>query len=78
MAKYEMSMLHQDDVKLGISYPEDLSRFTDLSEEEFTNTFEIFGRILFDNLLTKDRKDFEIMWIEEENKWAYIFKTQSK
>lgn len=78
MKKYELKMLHCDDVLIKLEYPDDLSKFTTLSEDEFRNTFEIFGRVLFDNLLSKDRKDFQIQWSEEENRWAYIFKTESR
>ncbi len=74
----QIKSLHSDELLLKLEYPEDLTNFTDLNDEEFTNTFEIFSRILFDNLMTKERKSFEIIYNEDEKRWQYIFETQMK
>lgn len=78
MRIYEIKSLHNDNCVLKLEYPEKLDEFTHLNDEQFTNTFEIFARILFDNLMTKDRKEFQIIYSEDKDKWEYYFQTEAK
>lgn len=45
---------------------------SNLSEKELEEQFNIFGRIMFDNILDKDRKNFVITQ-NEEGRYEYVF-----
>lgn len=60
------SVFHNDDVKLTLEYPDDLHSFTTLSKPQVASDFEAFARVLFDNILTKDKRNFKIVYNEED------------
>ncbi len=66
------SIFHNDDVKLILEYPEELKNITELKQENLEERFAVFARILFDTILTKDRKEFKIVQNEETGEWEYL------
>ncbi len=74
----EHTMFHNDDVKLTLEYPEDLTNTTDLSEKVMRERYLVFARILFDTLMTKEKKDFKISYDEETKEWVYLLPQTNK
>lgn len=66
------TIFHHDDAKLTLEYPEDLAKVSSLTEDEIQSRFDIFGRILFDTLLDKERKEFKIIQDERTGEWVYL------
>lgn len=67
------TMFHDDDCKLIFEHPKNIDKYTDMSADEIRSRFVIFGRILFDCLLDKDRKEFFLERDSETGEWQYFF-----
>lgn len=75
MSNLEVShkILHNDDICLKLEYPENsIGNYTELTEEQIKQSFEVFSRMFFDDILTKDRKEFAIEFDEESNGYQYL------
>jgi hypothetical protein len=70
--KLLFKVFHHDDCCLSLELPKNLIDKSQLSQEDIRNEFNIFARILFDNVLNKDRKEFQIIFNEETNTWEYM------
>ncbi len=69
-------LFNADDCVLKLELPDSyLEEKTSYSEEEFQDIFNIFGRLLFNDLLTKDKRDFQIIQ-NEEGGYDYIFEVK--
>lgn len=62
-----------DDIKLILEVPDDYLKYTDLSKEQIESDFEAFASVLFDNILTKDKRNFRIIFDEETQTHDIIF-----
>ena len=67
------TIFHDDDCKLIFEHPKDLTKYTGLTPDQVRARFVIFGRILFDSLLEKDKKEFFIEKDAETDEWQYFF-----
>lgn len=80
MIKRQHTIFHSDDFELQLIHPKDLSRFkqyTELSEAEIIQRFSIFSRMFFDNILTLDRREFDIKRNERTGEWEYLIRKMS-
>lgn len=69
----EKRVIHNDDWQLTLQHPDDISDYTGMSNDEVKYKFLALARILFDNILTKDRKRFVIEQDEKTGEWIYLF-----
>ncbi len=60
-----VSKFHDDDIKLSLEYPTELNKYTDLTEAQIQDNFHAIAQVLFDNVLTKDKRDFLIEFNDE-------------
>ncbi len=68
-----MKVFHNDDLKLVLEHPENTEEYFGLTLDEFTSQVEIFSRILFEHIATKDaRKNLKIIKNDESGLYEYF------
>lgn len=72
---YKHRIFENDDFSLKLEYSDEyLSQYTDLSPEEIEDQFQTFGRLFFNDVISKSRKDFHMEYDNESEKWVYYIK----
>jgi hypothetical protein len=66
------TVFHSDDLKFILEYPKNTEGFSELSEDDFAAQVEIFARIMFEHIATKDnRKKLKIIKNDESGLYEY-------
>ncbi len=67
------SLFANDDCKLELTYPDAFEKHTELSEEEIRRRFFVFGRLFFNQIFTKERKELNLIKDEKTGEWLLTF-----